>query len=217
LRSEGFETELIQGSNCGLLESDLGTSQPALWDTVIRASCMASTWTMRQSFPVTVETRDLPYDDPVVLHLVQEMADDLAPYYGPGSYPPQEPRQWTAPLGAMIVAYVDGGAVGCGGFVRHDDETGELKRMYVRLAMRRKGIGRQILHDLESRANLFGYRRLIRRAVCRTNMPKVFTYQRDSARSHAGFHTTQTPPQCVSARRLPRIRRITGPLPAFGG
>jgi GNAT superfamily N-acetyltransferase len=110
---------------------------------------------------MATETKIHSYDDPIVLELVQEMADDLARHYGPASYPPQDPRDWAPPIGGMFVVYTDGLAVGCAGFIRHDETTAELKRMFVRPSERGRGSARRLLHDLESEARSLGYRRLV--------------------------------------------------------
>jgi GNAT superfamily N-acetyltransferase len=110
---------------------------------------------------VATETNAHSYDDPIVLQLVQEMADDLARHYGPASYPPQDPGDWAPPVGGMFVVVTDGVAVGCAGFVRHDATTAELKRMFVRPSERRRGTARRLLHDVESEARSRGYRRMV--------------------------------------------------------
>lgn len=48
-----------------------------------------------------------------------------------------------------VVAYENKTAVGCGAFKKYDDETVEIKRMFVRTANRGQGIGGSILNDLE--------------------------------------------------------------------
>lgn len=48
-----------------------------------------------------------------------------------------------------VVAYENKTAVGCGAFKKYDDETVEIKRMFVRTANRGQGIGGFILNDLE--------------------------------------------------------------------
>jgi GNAT superfamily N-acetyltransferase len=118
---------------------------------------------------VATELRSHSYDDPVVLELVQEMADDLAHLYGPASYPPQDPKDWSSPLGCMAVVYSEGVAVGCGGFIRHDERSAELKRMFVRPAARRRGLARRLLRDLEGQARSLGYERV----VLETGAPQV--------------------------------------------
>jgi putative acetyltransferase len=48
-----------------------------------------------------------------------------------------------------VVAYQNEGAVGCGAFKKYDDETVEIKQMYVREENRGKGIAVEVLHELE--------------------------------------------------------------------
>ena len=52
----------------------------------------------------------------------------------------------------FLVARVDERAVGCGALRRHDDELGEIKRMYVDPRVRGRGIGRRLLQALETEA-----------------------------------------------------------------
>jgi GNAT superfamily N-acetyltransferase len=56
-----------------------------------------------------------------------------------------------------VVVYVDEVAVGCGAFKLYKDEIAEIKRMYVDLKMRGKGIASKILIELENWAREEGY------------------------------------------------------------
>lgn len=49
----------------------------------------------------------------------------------------------------VVLAYENDIAVGCGAFKQFDEETVEIKRMYVPPPQRRKGIARKILNALE--------------------------------------------------------------------
>jgi putative acetyltransferase len=63
--------------------------------------------------------------------------------------------------GAFLVAYVDDKPVGCGA-VRHIAPTiAEIKRMYVAPSARNRGVGRQVLNELESIARQLGAARLV--------------------------------------------------------
>jgi putative acetyltransferase len=57
----------------------------------------------------------------------------------------------------FVIASVDGSAVGCGALRRLDTAVGEIKRMFVQPEFRGRGIARQILEALESRARDLGY------------------------------------------------------------
>jgi putative acetyltransferase len=50
----------------------------------------------------------------------------------------------------VVVAYQNDEAVGCGAFKKYDDQTVEIKRMYVREENRGKGIAVEVLRELES-------------------------------------------------------------------
>jgi putative acetyltransferase len=63
--------------------------------------------------------------------------------------------------GVLLVARVDGHAVGCGALRRLDPTTGEIKRMYVAPSARGGGVGARILAELERHARALGMRRLL--------------------------------------------------------
>ncbi len=63
--------------------------------------------------------------------------------------------------GAFLVVYVRGEAVGCGAFRMLDATTAEIKRVYVRPAMRGTGLGRALLESLEGRARELGAGKLV--------------------------------------------------------
>ena len=77
----------------------------------------------------------------------QEMADLPGEYQGPG--------------GSLLLAYVDGAVAGCGAFRPLPDvdypDACEMKRLYVRPAFRRLGLGRSVAQALMDRAAQAGY------------------------------------------------------------
>ena len=74
--------------------------------------------------------------------------------------PPAGAEAMAPPDGAFLVAYLAGEPVGCAGLVRLDEETGEVKRMYVAPAARRRGLARALLTRLEEAALAAGYARV---------------------------------------------------------
>ncbi len=71
------------------------------------------------------------------------------------------PGQYAAPGGIMLLALVDGAVAGCGGF-RNLPEVDypnacEMKRLFVRPAFRRFGLGRLLAQALIDRATQAGY------------------------------------------------------------
>jgi GNAT superfamily N-acetyltransferase len=63
--------------------------------------------------------------------------------------------------GTFLLARIEGQPVGCIGLRRHDDDSGEIKRMYVTPAARQRGVGQVLLGAVEAQARRLGYRRII--------------------------------------------------------
>ena len=57
----------------------------------------------------------------------------------------------------VVVAYEGETAVGCGAFKPYEDETAEIKRMFVRENVRGRGIAGEILAELETWAKELNY------------------------------------------------------------
>ena len=71
------------------------------------------------------------------------------------------PGDYAAPAGALLLAWVDGALAGCGAFRPLPDvdyaNACEMKRLYVRKAFRRFGLGRQLAQALIDGATQAGY------------------------------------------------------------
>jgi putative acetyltransferase len=71
------------------------------------------------------------------------------------------PGDYAAPQGGLFLAWVDGSLAGCGGFRPLPDvdyaNACEMKRLYVRPAFRRYGLGRQLAQLLIDQATQAGY------------------------------------------------------------
>ena len=63
--------------------------------------------------------------------------------------------------GALLIAYLDEAAVGCGAIRRIDHTTAELKRMYVDPSARGRGVGRELVAALESEAHRLGVAKVV--------------------------------------------------------
>lgn len=71
------------------------------------------------------------------------------------------PGEYAAPAGQLLLALVDGQVAGCGAFrALHDVDHAnacEMKRLYVRPAFRRFGLGRRLAEALMDEARRCGY------------------------------------------------------------
>ena len=102
-------------------------------------------------------------DTPVSVELQRAYFADIAsryPGWSPDLIPSADPAEVAAPLGAWVVAYLDGRPVGCGGVKRLDASSAELKRIYLDDSARGHGLGRRVLEQLEQHARDLGYERL---------------------------------------------------------
>ncbi|MFP5345964.1 MAG: GNAT family N-acetyltransferase [Actinomycetes bacterium] len=119
-----------------------------------------------------LELVDAGYGDDLTEVLIAEIQDEMTVRYGGPDCTPVDPVEFRPPLGAFLVALVDGDLVGCVGLRAVVDEHAvtdvespgrdvELKRMYVRFRYRRSGIGRALLQAAEERARSLGYRRIL--------------------------------------------------------
>lgn len=61
----------------------------------------------------------------------------------------------------VVVALNDYLPVGCGAMKEFDNSTMEIKRMYVTIEMRGKGVAVAVLNDLESWAKELGYKKCV--------------------------------------------------------
>jgi GNAT superfamily N-acetyltransferase len=102
-------------------------------------------------------------DSPVSEELQRAYFADIArryPGWSPDLIPSADPAEVAPPVGAWVVAYLGEQPVGCGGVKRLDDETAELKRIYLCESARGQGLGRRLLQQLEAHAWELGYERL---------------------------------------------------------
>jgi GNAT superfamily N-acetyltransferase len=72
-----------------------------------------------------------------------------------------DPEEVADGRGAFFVAYLGDEPVGCGAVRRIEPGVAEIKRMYVAPAARGRGVGRQVLTELEAEARRLGAARLV--------------------------------------------------------
>ena len=68
--------------------------------------------------------------------------------------------QYSKPNGALILVFVNDSAIACAGIRKLDDETAELKRMFVRLEYRGQNIAQQMLVMAIDLAKKMNYKRI---------------------------------------------------------
>lgn len=110
-----------------------------------------------------VEIRRADILSPVVQQLISALNSELE-----GRYPEEganhfrlDPEEVADGRGAFLVAYIGGQPVGCGAVRRIESTVAEIKRMYVAPEARGRGVGRQVLLQLEAEARRLGATRLV--------------------------------------------------------
>jgi GNAT superfamily N-acetyltransferase len=109
-----------------------------------------------------IEFRDGAVDREPGAALVEAMRDEINLMY-PGFdlvadyMPAGGPAELSPPSGGFLLGYVDGELACCGGLKRLDDQTCEIKRMYIVPERRGTGLARVLLRALEDRARELGY------------------------------------------------------------
>jgi carbonic anhydrase len=71
------------------------------------------------------------------------------------------PGAFAPPDGRLLLAEIDGHAIGCIALRRFDETTGEVKRLYVRPGHRGQHVGERLVRALISAAREAGYQRLV--------------------------------------------------------
>ncbi len=89
-----------------------------------------------------------------------ELAERFEEGFDPGEAGRDLGAEFAPPNGAFALARLEGGAVGCGGFVALDPDTAEIKRVWTSPAARGLGVARALLAALENEARARGFQRL---------------------------------------------------------
>lgn len=71
------------------------------------------------------------------------------------------PGDYVRPDGGLLVAVIDGAAAGCAAFHRWEQATCEMKRLYVRPAVRGRGLGRRLAVEVIRLAAQAGYEKML--------------------------------------------------------
>ena len=86
----------------------------------------------------------------------EELATRFPGGFDPGEALEEAPARYEPPNGTFVLVRRGGGTVGCGALDLLDDETAEVKRMWVSPTCRGLGLGRRLLAHLEDEARRHG-------------------------------------------------------------
>ena len=96
------------------------------------------------------------------------------------------PGKYGPPDGRLFLASVEGSVAGCIALRRHDENSGEVKRLYVRPGFRGHRIGERLVARMIEEARAIGYARLVLDSY--HTMTRAHALYRD-----AGFHEVPVP------------------------
>lgn len=96
----------------------------------------------------------------VARELFREYADAIGvdlEYQGFSAELEALPFPYASPHGTLLIAHINGDAAGCVALRRLDNETGEMKRLYVRPEYRSRGLGKHLIEAVVHAARRAGY------------------------------------------------------------
>ncbi|MGV1791222.1 GNAT family N-acetyltransferase [Rhizobium lusitanum] len=105
-----------------------------------------------------------PRAKPLIDELIHEYDSRYGTYFNAegaaaelNRYPPEA---FSPPHGNFLLLLRDGETIGGGAFKHYDDHTAEFKRIWTRHDLRRQGLARTLLVELEAQAARQGYHRI---------------------------------------------------------
>jgi ribosomal protein S18 acetylase RimI-like enzyme len=107
--------------------------------------------------------------------------------FDPSKSIPADTHELVPPRGALLIARLRGGPIGCGALKFHPGEPAELKRMWVAPKARGLGLGRRLLVELERHAKEAGTR-VVRLETNRTLSEAIQLYRSSGYREVAAFN-----------------------------
>ena len=114
----------------------------------------------RRSVNAGLTLAEEPFDGPGAAILFPKYVaaiQELYPDWGPQVPPTLTAEDVEPPHGRWLVAYHDGEPVGCGALKQLDQDSAELKRLYVVPEARGTGVARALIARLEQFAREAGY------------------------------------------------------------
>ncbi|MFC3504997.1 GNAT family N-acetyltransferase [Micromonospora krabiensis] len=150
-----------------------------------------------------IEIHAVRFDSPAAQRLIRDALADLgARYGGSGDETPVDAAEFDPPVGAFLVAHLDGEPIGCGGWRSHGEagDTAELKRMYTAPAARGRGVARAVLAAVERSAREHGRKRMI--LECGDRQPEAIAmYTSAGYERIPNFGFYKDAPGCISFGR----------------
>jgi putative acetyltransferase len=134
---------------------------------------------------------------PLARRLVADLWTELVERYNDEGHGPFQVEEVTGPRSCFLIVRWHDVPVGCGGLRELTEETGEVKRMYIRPAARGRGFGQLLLQELEQRARALGYKRL----RLETGFPQpeaIRLYERAEYRPIPGYGEYRDDPRTLS-------------------
>ncbi|WP_085061903.1 GNAT family N-acetyltransferase [Rhizobium leguminosarum] len=105
-----------------------------------------------------------PRAKPLIDELIHEYDSRYGTYFNAEGaaaeltrYPPEA---FTPPYGNFLLLIRNGETIGGGAFKHYDERTAEFKRIWTRSDLRRQGLARKVLVELETQAARQGYARI---------------------------------------------------------
>jgi ribosomal protein S18 acetylase RimI-like enzyme len=120
---------------------------------------------------IEIRPADLPGDLPVVRRLFREYADGLGIDLCFQDFETELttlPGKYAPPAGRLMLAWSGAEAVGCVALRPIDQRACEMKRLYVRPAVRGRQLGRRMAQRICDEAREAGYRR-----ICLDTLPSM--------------------------------------------
>lgn len=110
-----------------------------------------------------IEIIERPVDHPDAVRLLRAFHQEQVSRYGHAEPIDLDPVEYAPPYGMFAVAYRYGVPLGCGGYRRfgEQNDTIEIKKVYLAPQGRGRGAGRLFLTWLERKAAMAGARRII--------------------------------------------------------